>query len=62
MADRFIGMNRGQTRQSITDEAATQAKDVEVRIDTGRAWKKSELVQKLKEIIEYITTKSQHFT
>lgn len=54
MADRFFGLNRGQTEFQAAEGAATQATDIEVRVDLTKNLTKSEVLQKLEELSNHI--------
>lgn len=61
MANLFLGLNRGQTEKDIVTGSATGSKDVEVRIDDSKSWKKSEILAKLDEIKNYFLTHNSQF-
>lgn len=54
MADRFYGLNRGDTEFSISEGAASPTKDVEVAIDLAVNLEKSEVLQLLNMIRNHI--------
>ena len=62
MADRFFGLNRGQREFDVTEGASTGSTDIEIRVDTGKSWKKSEILQKLEELKNHILAKQTTFT
>jgi len=61
MADRFVGLNRGETENKIVEGAATAGKDIEVRVDTGKGFYNSEIIQQLEKLINYFSTRSKNF-
>lgn len=66
MASIFLGLNRGQQDMGpdeVTENAATQATDVEVRIDTGKGLTRDEVRYMLDRISEALTDgRSAYFT
>ncbi len=54
MADRFYGLDRGETEFDVTEQATSPTKDVEVAIDLAVNLTKSEVLQKLDEIKNHI--------
>ncbi len=54
MADRFYGLDRGETEFDIVEQATSPAKGVEVSIDLAVNLTKSEVIQKLDEIKNHI--------
>lgn len=54
MANRFYGLNRGQTEFDVVDASSTQSKDIEVNIDLSKSWEKGEVLVKLEEIYNAI--------
>lgn len=56
MANLFVGSNRGQTEKDIVKGSSTNSTDIEVRIDDTKGWKRSEIVQKLRELANKIQT------
>lgn len=55
MASIFIGYNRGadSSPDKATEGASTGATDIELRIDTGKSWQRSEVVQYIEAIRRY---------
>ena len=58
MASRFIGLNRGQDEFAIVEASTTQAKDCELRVDTGKSLTKNEVRIMLEQISNYLTSKN----
>lgn len=54
MANRYYGLNRGQTEFSVTEGAATGSTDIEIRVDLSKSLIKSEVLVKLDELIDHI--------
>jgi len=54
MADRFYGLDRGDTEGDVSEGTSTPTKDVEVAIDLAVDLEKSEVLQKLEEIKNHI--------
>lgn len=54
MADVFYGLDRGENEFDIVTQATSPGKDVEIAYDDAVSWEKSELVQKLQELINRI--------
>lgn len=54
MADRIYGINRGQTKNNVTEGSVSPAANVEVVIDLAANMTRSEVLIKLEEISEYI--------
>ena len=54
MADRFYGLDRGDTEFSVTEQATTPTKDVEVAVDLAVDLEKSEVLQLLDMIKNHI--------
>ena len=50
MADRYFGLNRGQTEFQAVQDSSTNATDVEVRVDLSKSLTKQEVLEKLEEI------------
>lgn len=55
MANRFYGLDRGQTEFSVNEAAATASKDVEVNVDLAAGLEKSEVLLALEMIMAHIT-------
>lgn len=54
MADRFYGLDRGDTEFDIVEQASSPTKDVEVAVDLAVSLEKSEVIRKLDEIKNHI--------
>lgn len=57
MADNFIGINRGaldDVPASITVGSSTGAKDIELRVDTGKGTTRQDVIKALEAIKSYI--------
>lgn len=54
MADRFYGLDRGDTEFDVVEQATSPTKDVEVVVDLAVNLEKSEVLQKLEEIKNHI--------
>jgi len=54
MADRFYGLDRGDTEFDVVEQATTPAKDVEVSFDLAVNLEKEEVLGKLQEIMNHI--------
>jgi hypothetical protein len=57
MADNFIGINRGaldDVPASITVGSSTGAKDIELRVDTGKGTTRQDVIKALEAIRSYI--------
>ena len=54
MADRFYGLDRGETEFQVSEGAASPAKDVEVAFDLAVNLEKSEVLQLLDMIRNHI--------
>ena len=54
MADRFYGLDRGDTEFNIAEATSSPTKDVEVVIDLAVSLEKSEVIEKLDEIRNHI--------
>jgi hypothetical protein len=63
MASIFIGLNRGQEDTVPTEGAATGAKDVELRIDTGKGLTREEVTRLVECILRDLNDgRSAYFT
>lgn len=56
MASIFIGVNRGQNDnpETAVESGATNATDVELRIDTGKGLTRHEVVIKTRQLLRYL--------
>jgi hypothetical protein len=54
MADRFYGLDRGDTEFDVSEDSSSPTKDVEVVVDLAVNLEKSEVIQKLEEIKNHI--------
>lgn len=54
MADRFYGLDRGETEFDVAEDSSSPTKDVEVVVDLAVDLEKSEVIQKLEEIKNHI--------
>jgi len=54
MADRFYGLDRGETEFQIVEDSSSPTKDVEVVVDLAVNLEKSEVLEKLDEIKNHI--------
>lgn len=54
MADRFYGLDRGDTEFDVAEDSSSPTKDVEVVVDLAVNLEKSEVLQKLDEIKNHI--------
>lgn len=54
MANRFYGVNRGQTQEDIVNASSTQSTDIEVRVDLSKSLTAEEVITKLKQIEDKI--------
>lgn len=55
MADRFYGVNRGQTEFAVVDQATTPSTDIEIVVDLAKNLTKSEVLILIDEIKNKIT-------
>lgn len=61
MASLFIGINRGQTAKDVVTGSATATKDIEIRVDDTKGLLKSEIIQKVQDLLDVFLTKSTQF-
>lgn len=54
MANRFYGLDRGQTEFQVNEAAATATKDVELNVDLAVSLEKSEVIMLLEQIKAHI--------
>ena len=54
MADRFYGLDRGDTEFDVTEDSSSPTKDVEVAVDLAVNLEKEEVLNKLNEIRNHI--------
>lgn len=55
MASNFIGINRGQDQVGLVAvSATTPAKDIELRVDTGKSSTKEDVIKALRIFEQYI--------
>lgn len=50
MANRYFGLNRGQTEFDIVQDSSTNSTDIELRVDLSKSLTKSEVLVKLEEL------------
>lgn len=56
MANLYLGLNRGQTAKDVVSGSSTNSTDIELRIDDSKSLKKSEIIQKVEEILDVLLT------
>lgn len=54
MANRYYGLNRGQTNNDVTEGSSTGSTDVELRVDLSKSFTKSDILMKLVEFAMWI--------
>lgn len=54
MADRYYGIDRGRDKSTITDDSSTTSKDVEIRVDLAPGMSRHEVIEKIKQLTDYI--------
>ncbi len=55
MADKFYGVNRGETEFAVVEDSASPTKDIEIVIDLAKSLTKSEVLILIDEIKNKIT-------
>jgi len=61
MANLYLGINRGQSQKDVVTGSSTNSTDIELRIDDSKSLKKSEVIQKVKDLLNVLLTKTTQF-